>query len=88
MSFDTFDQPDEDTQPPESDGGSLPWKLIGLALAVAALIVFFVQNGQRANVDFLIWGGSWPVWAIIGVSVLLGMVIDRLGGWALRRGDD
>lgn len=65
--------------------GSPPWKLIALLVVVAGLAVFFFQNGSDAPVHFLWLDGSWPVWSVILISVVIGIVIDRLGQWQWRR---
>lgn len=75
-----------DSQPSAESGTTgFPWKLLGLLVVVAGLAIFFFQNGQDAPVHFLWLDGSWPVWAVIGVSVVLGVVLDRLGTWQWRR---
>jgi uncharacterized integral membrane protein len=77
--------------PTESGQSGPPWKLIALLIVVIGLGIFFVQNGDDAPVEFLWLDGSWPVWSVIGISVVVGIVIDRLGTWqwrrARRRGD-
>lgn len=72
-------------EPVESGRGSPPWKLIVLLIVVAALAIFFFQNGDDAPINFLWLDGNWPVWLVIGVSVIAGAVIDRLGSWQWRR---
>ncbi len=62
-----------------------PWKLIALVLVVAAAVTFFFQNGEEAGVEFLWLDFRWPLWAVIGVSILAGVVLDRLIGWQWRR---
>jgi uncharacterized integral membrane protein len=62
-----------------------PWKLIALLLVVAGLAAFFFQNGQDGDVNFLWLGGSWPQWTVIGISVVAGVVLDRLATWQWRR---
>lgn len=62
-----------------------PLKLLALLLVMAALAMFFFQNGSDVPVEFLWLDFSWPLWAVIGVSVLIGIVIDRLGTWQWRR---
>ncbi len=62
-----------------------PWKLILLLVVVAGLATFFFQNGSEASIEFLWLDFSWPLWALIGVSVLIGIVLDRLGTWQWRR---
>lgn len=60
-------------------------KLIALLLVVVALAIFFFQNGGDAPVSFLWLDAEWPVWLVIGVSVVAGIVLDRLGSWQWRR---
>ena len=60
-------------------------KLIILLLVVVALAIFFFQNGSDAPVSFLWFDARWPVWLVIGVSVVAGAVIARLGSWQWRR---
>jgi uncharacterized integral membrane protein len=62
-----------------------PLKLIALLLLVAGLAVFFFQNGSRAPVQFLWLDGNWPVWTVIGISVVVGVLLDRLASWQWRR---
>jgi len=66
-----------------SSGPSL--KLIALLVVVVGMLIFFFQNGEKAQINFLWLDGSWPVWLVIGVSVAAGVVIDRLGTWQWRR---
>jgi uncharacterized integral membrane protein len=65
--------------------GAPPWKLIALLILVVAVAIFFFQNGSRAPVQFLWLDGSWPIWAVIGISIVAGIVLDRLVVWQWRR---
>jgi uncharacterized integral membrane protein len=67
-----------------SDEGP-PWKLIATLVLVVMLAIFFFQNGNKARIDFLWLNGEWPLWAVIGISVLIGVALDRLIGWHWRR---
>ncbi len=62
-----------------------PFKLIGLLLVVVALAFGFFQNGNDAPVRFLWMDSTTPVWVVIGISVLVGMLLDRLLTWQWRR---
>lgn len=75
--------PDDDLAASGSSGP--PWKLIALVLVVAAAVTFFLQNGEEASVEFLWLDFRWPLWAVIGISILAGVLLDRLGGWQWRR---
>ena len=76
--------PDEPIQIDESSDGP-PWKLLALLIVVVALAIFFFQNGDRAPVQFLWLEGDWPIWLVIGISVVVGIILDRLGTWQWRR---
>lgn len=65
--------------------GEFPFKLIGLLLVVVALAFGFFQNGDDAPVQFLWMDSTTPVWVVIGISVLAGMLLDRLLTWQWRR---
>lgn len=65
--------------------GSPPWKLIVLLLVVVGMVVFFFQNTEDAPIEFLWLDGNWPIWSVIGISVVAGIVIDRLFVWQWRR---
>jgi len=67
-----------------SDEGP-PWKLIATLVLVVLLAIFFFQNSNKASIDFLWLNGEWPVWAVIGISVAIGVALDRLIGWHWRR---
>ncbi|MEO6651082.1 MAG: LapA family protein [Ilumatobacteraceae bacterium] len=69
----------------QQDGASAPWKLLALLVVVAGLATFFFQNGQDSPVNFLWMSGSWPQWTVIGISVVIGVVIDRLVSRQWRR---
>lgn len=75
---DEFEIDDSGTEGP-------PWKLLALLIVVVLLAIFFFQNGADAPVQFLWLDGSWPVWLVIGISVVIGIVLDRLGTWQWRR---
>ena len=66
--------------------GGAPWKLIALLVLVVLLAFFFFQNGDDAPIEFLWFDGDWPLWAVIGVSVLVGIALDRLVSWQLAAG--
>jgi uncharacterized integral membrane protein len=69
----------------ESGASGPPWKLLALLIVVAALAAFIFQNGQDAPVQFLWLDRSWPVWTVIGISVIAGVILDRLATWQWRR---
>lgn len=68
-----------------SGSSGLPWKFVGLLLVVIGLVIFFFQNDQETQIGFLWIDVSWPMWTVIGISVLIGIALDRLGTWQWRR---
>ncbi len=82
---------DDDRQVTRTAGGGMPretteqLKLIGAAIAGLALLLFFFQNMDRVDIQFL-WM-EWHtrmIWALI-VSAALGGVGVFLGTWFARR---
>lgn len=61
----------------EGPGG----KLIAAGSIGVLLLLFVLQNTERAPVDFLFWNGDFPLWGVILVAAALGFV----GGWILGR---
>jgi uncharacterized integral membrane protein len=53
--------------------GSL-WFVVGVLVAVPATI-FALSNLESATVEFLGWQAETPLWAVIGISVLAGVLI-------------
>jgi uncharacterized integral membrane protein len=84
MSMDRDDRSARDEAFTRSDQGP-PWKLIALLVLVILLAFFFFQNGDEVHVDFLWFNGEWPLWLVIGLSVLVGVALDRLITWQWRR---
>ena len=64
--------------------------LIGLGIVVALLVIFFLVNSRKVNVDFLFFEKTTTVrWTIL-IAVLLGIAIDRIFSiwWRRRKKDD
>jgi uncharacterized integral membrane protein len=76
---------DDQFEAPQVTDEGPPWKLIATLVLVGLLAIFFFQNGNKAQVDFLWLDGEWPIWAVIGISVLIGVALDRLISWQWRR---
>ena len=56
-------------------------KLIVLAAVAILLLVFVFQNTDRAQIDFLLWNGVFPLWTMIVVAAILGLI----AGWMIGR---
>lgn len=79
------DQGSESNAQGERGVGGIPFKLIGLLLVVVAIAVGFFQNSVDAPVEFLWMDSTKPVWVVIGISVIAGILLDRLFTWQWRR---
>lgn len=55
-------------------------KLIGVGLAVAAVLALAVQNQAATETRFFVWSAEMPRFALLGIVYLIGVV----SGWAVR----
>jgi len=61
--------------------------LIVFGVVVALFVVFFLQNGERTSIDFLVFEKITTIrWSIL-MAVVLGVLVDRLFSiwWRRRR---
>jgi uncharacterized integral membrane protein len=70
--------------PGDGDGRRLGGGAIATLGGLGVLGIFMLQNTQDARVEFLVWDFTWPVWAIVLVSAVLGAFV-WLGLGILRR---
>ncbi len=56
-------------------------KLIAAGVLLVLLVIFVLQNRDRANVDFLLWDVNARVWTVIVVAAVLGFA----AGWLVGR---
>ncbi len=52
--------------------------LVGAGIVAVLLVVFILQNSNRASVEFLFFERQTPVWVAIGIGIVLGVILDRL----------
>lgn len=63
-----------------------PWRLIIFGVLAVITVVFVLQNRERTNIDFLFIEFKARVWTSLLISVVLGIVLDRLFiSWWRRR---
>jgi uncharacterized integral membrane protein len=81
---------DDERRPGEYRKEGPSGKLIGAGIGLVLLLIFVLQNTDRADVDFLFLDVTVRIWSVILISAALGFVV----GWALgrarrgRRNDD
>jgi len=77
---------DVDDQTSARSGRSGPSvALIGFVLLAVLAVVFFLQNGERSNIDFLVFEERTTIrWSLM-VAVVIGVVLDRLISFWWRR---
>ena len=61
--------------------------LIGLIVVAVIALVFVLQNGNEADIDFLFFDVQSPVWIAIAIAIGVGVLLDRLfiAWWRRRR---
>ena len=71
---------DSDNHPVAQEGhrGGPSSALIGIVLVGVLMVIFFLQNGERTSIDFLVFEKITTIrWSII-VAILLGAALDRV----------
>jgi uncharacterized integral membrane protein len=59
------------------------WTMVGIGVVLLfAILVFFLQNGQRVRVRFLVVNGTLPLGAALLVAALLGALLVLVAGAA------
>jgi uncharacterized integral membrane protein len=59
--------------------------LIGLAVIAALAVIFFLQNGEKVSIDFLVFEKVTTIrWSIL-MAIVLGILLDRIVTIAWRR---
>ena len=73
----------------ETRSGVSPLLIAFIVLAILAL-VFVLQNGERADINFLFFDVGASVWVAIAIAIGVGILLDRLliAWWRRRRHDD
>jgi uncharacterized integral membrane protein len=73
------------SEAPEGDKTKIsPALIISLVIAVLA-VIFIIQNARDAQVKFLFWDGTLSLWIVLLLTLIVGVLLDRVVTWALRR---
>ena len=59
----------------KSEGRRLGGGAIASLIGVGLLFVFMIQNTEDAQIDFLGWSFTWPLWLVALASAILGAVV-------------
>jgi uncharacterized integral membrane protein len=63
---------------PEGHRGGPSIAFIGIVVVAVLMLIFFLQNGERTTIDFLVFEKITTIrWSII-VAILLGAALDRV----------
>ncbi len=65
-------------------GTGLFWGLVIGALLAAAVIILAAQNTQQVTLQFLSFEIGTPLIVVLLASLLVGVVLDEIVGWAYR----
>jgi uncharacterized integral membrane protein len=60
-------------------------KSVALGTAALLLVIFFLQNLDAANIDFLFWDWDVGIALAIGIAAALGFVLGWGISWRRRR---
>jgi len=60
--------------PPPEERGPGAGAIASLA-GIALLIVFAAQNRDDAQLDFLVWSFTWPLWLLTIASAFVGALV-------------
>jgi uncharacterized integral membrane protein len=60
-------------------------KLIVAGIVVVVILLFVLQNGERARISFLFFDGQYPLWVLLVIVAVLGFVVGWLVSAARRR---
>ncbi|HEY5423643.1 MAG TPA: hypothetical protein VIK05_09250, partial [Ilumatobacteraceae bacterium] len=79
MSVENVNDSNESPRQSAGSGRSGPSPaLIGVLIAIALIVVFFFQNGEHQQIDFLFFEKNTTIrWSLL-IAVLLGVALDRV----------
>jgi uncharacterized integral membrane protein len=60
---------------PEAGGRRLGGGAIASLIGVGLLLIFMIQNTESVQLDFLVWGFTWPLWLLTIVVAVLGALV-------------
>ena len=76
---------DEQPQNIKSTNDRIGIGIIVTVLVVGILGVFVWQNRDSVEIEFLFFGVSLPLWAVVGIFIALGALLGWVWRWVTRR---
>jgi len=73
------------SEAPEGDKTKISPALIISLIIVVLAVIFIIQNARDAQVKFLFWDGTLSLWIVLLLTLIVGVLLDRVVTWALRR---
>jgi uncharacterized integral membrane protein len=73
------------SEAPQGDKTRISPALIIWFVIVVLAVIFIIQNARNAQVKFLFWDGTLSLWIVLLLTLLAGVLLDRVVTWALRR---
>ncbi len=62
--------------------------LIATLVVIVILAIFVIQNSDRVEVEFLLFGISMPLWLMAAIFLVLGAVLGWIWRWVRGRRSD
>jgi uncharacterized integral membrane protein len=84
MSMD-WKEHDRNSEAPQGEKSKISPALIAWLVIAILAVVFILQNTKNAKVTFLFWDGTVSIWIVIVIAIVLGVALDRLATWFVRR---
>ena len=60
-------------------------QLVVAGILVVAVLIFVLQNTEKAKITWLFWDGQAAIWVVIVVSAVAGAILERLIAYLIRR---
>lgn len=76
---------DEQPQNIKSTNDRIGIAIIVTVLVVVVLGIFVWQNRDTVEIEFLFFGVSLPLWAVLGIFMALGALLGWVWRWVMRR---
>lgn len=68
-----------------SSGATISPSIIGFLIVAAVATIFFFKNSQTVELDFILFDHTTTVRWLIIISLVLGVLLDRLASMMWRR---